>query len=81
MLVIQETGIEIQDNGKRYGKVPDREKGALKTAQTILEAHGLTLYHQGDPRGCALYALRPGDIPEGQEAGAYYTRGIAITID
>jgi len=42
---------------------------------------GLTFYHQGDPRGCALYILRPGDVPEGQDPGAYYSRGIAVCID
>ena len=25
---------------------------------------GLGWYHQTDPRGCALYILRPGDVPD-----------------
>ena len=33
---------------------------------------------QTDPRGAALYILRPGDIPAGQSADAYYTRGICV---
>jgi hypothetical protein len=69
------------DTGKRIGPTPDRETGALKRAQAIAEAHGLAIYHQGDPRGCCLYILRPGDVPAGQDPGAYYSRGIAVCID
>lgn len=35
-------------------------------------------YVQTDPRGASLYILRPGDVPEGKDANAYYTRGICI---
>lgn len=35
-------------------------------------------YIQTDPRGAALYILRPGDVPEGKEADSYYSRGICI---
>jgi hypothetical protein len=38
----------------------------------------LEAYIQGDPRGAALYILRPGDVPEGKDAGAYYSRGICV---
>lgn len=38
----------------------------------------LSYYIQTDPRGCALYILRPGDVPDGADAGSYYSRGIAI---
>ncbi len=38
----------------------------------------LGYYVQGDPRGCALYILRPGDVPEGAEVDRYYSRGIAV---
>ena len=38
----------------------------------------LTAYVQGDPRGCALYILRPHDVPEGESADGYYSRGIAV---
>lgn len=64
-------------NPRRY-PIADRETGALKRAAAIAEKHGLTIYHQGDPRGCALYLIRPGDVPEGQDVGGYYNRGIAI---
>ena len=67
--------------GERVGRTADRETGALNRARTICERHGLGLYHQGDPRGCALYVLRPGDIPDGQDVGAYYTRGVAVCVD
>ena len=38
----------------------------------------LSAYIQGDPRGAALYILRPGDVPEGKDAGAYYSRGVCV---
>lgn len=38
----------------------------------------LSFYHQTDPRGCSLYILRPGDVPEGKEAESYYSRGFAV---
>jgi hypothetical protein len=38
----------------------------------------LSTYIQGDPRGAALYILRPGDVPEGKDPAAYYSRGICI---
>lgn len=41
--------------------------------------HGrISAYLQTDPRGCALYIIRPGDVPDGQDVSAYYTRGIAV---
>ena len=35
-------------------------------------------YIQTDPRGAALYLLRPGDMPEGADPAAYYRRGICV---
>lgn len=94
------------NTGRMYGYVPDRERGALKRLQTIIDTRNarvtspnsadaernihaacaartcghdtLSYYVQGDPRGCALYILRPGDVPDGQRADGYYSRGIAI---
>ena len=62
-------------------RVRDLEKGALRRANAIAKAHGMTIYHQGDPRGCSLYLIRPGDVPDGQCVTGYYTRGIAICIE
>jgi hypothetical protein len=66
-------------DSRRY-QIPDREKGALKRAGAIAEAHGLTAYHQGDCRGCMLYIIRPGDVPEGGKVDWHYTRGIEVCI-
>jgi hypothetical protein len=41
-------------------------------------ASPLSHYVQGDPRGAMLYILRLGDVPDGQDADSYYSRGIAI---
>lgn len=65
--------------GKRTHIVPDREKGAQKRLGTIMARYpDLQAYVQGDPRGAALYILRPGDVPAGEDADAYYNRGVAV---
>lgn len=59
--------------------IADREAGALKRLKAIMSRYQtLSYYIQGDPRGAALYILRPGDVPEGKDADAYYSRGIAV---
>lgn len=68
--------------------IADRERGALKRLAAIVAARNASLpkmglapvstYIQGDPRGAALYILRPGDVPEGADVGAYYSRGICV---
>lgn len=63
---------------RRY-RIADREAGAKRRLARIMAAHPeLSSYIQGDPRGCALYILRPGDVPEGKEPDAYYSRGIPV---
>lgn len=57
----------------------DMETSALKRLDALMSRYApLTYYVQGDPRGCAVYVLRPGDVPEGKEPDAYYSRGIAV---
>jgi hypothetical protein len=64
--------------GKRW-PTADRETGARKRLAKIMERYqGLRPYVQGDPRGCALYLLRPDDVPAGEDDGAYYSRGIPV---
>lgn len=71
--------------------IADKEKGALKRLQAImlernkrnLQANvkaggGLSGYIQGDPRGAALYIIRPGDVPTGADVSCYYSRGICV---
>lgn len=73
-------------DGRRIGPAPDRERGALKRLVAIVERRNsepadrvpLTYYVQTDPRGAALYILRPGDAPEGKSAEFYYSRGICV---
>ncbi len=74
-------------SGKAW-PIADRETGALKRLAAIIAARNASLpnlaiapvstYIQGDPRGAALYILRPGDVPEGADVGAYYSRGICV---
>ena len=84
-------------NGKdstSYSPMPDRERGALKRLAKIMANYpGWASYVQGDPRGCALYILRPDDVPteklyrrlpdgsmirDVDAISSYYTRGIAV---
>lgn len=59
--------------------IPDREASALGRLKAIMSRYPtLGYYVQGDPRGCALYILRPGDVPAGKDADAYYSRGVAV---
>jgi hypothetical protein len=64
---------------RAYRRVADRETGALKRLAAIMARYSaLTAYVQTDPRGIALYVLRPGDVPDGADVSAYYSRGIAV---
>ena len=64
--------------------IPDREKGALKRLAGIIAYRNewsqgnLSYFVQTDPRGAALYILRPGDVPAGADVSAYYSRGICV---
>jgi hypothetical protein len=58
----------------------DMEKANLRRLSRIMEGKAVRAYVQGDPRGCALYILRPGDVPEGGDEHAYYSRGIAVCV-
>jgi hypothetical protein len=58
--------------------IPDREKGALARLARVMARHpDLVAYHQGDPRGCALYVLRKADV-EGKDLNAHYSSGWAV---
>lgn len=62
-----------------YTRIPDRETGAINRLLKVMSRYPkLSYYIQGDPRGCALYILRPGDVPKGEDVSAYYSRGIAV---
>jgi hypothetical protein len=66
------------DSGRRW-PVADRETGALRRLGRIMADHAsLSAYIQPDPRGAALYILRPGDVPAGASADSYYTRGLCV---
>lgn len=57
----------------------DRETGALKRLAALMSRYQpLAYYVQGDPRGAAVYVLRPGDVPDGKEPDSYYSRGVAV---
>ena len=59
----------------------DMEKANLARLARVMAGKAVRAYVQGDPRGCALYILRKGDVPEGADINAYYSRGIPVCID
>ena len=66
-------------NGARYERIADRERGAQKRLAKIMARYpGFQAYVQSDPRGAALYILRPGDVKEGDDVSSCYSRGIAV---
>jgi hypothetical protein len=63
--------------GNRY-PCRDMETPALKRLHKIMKRYpALRAYVQGDPRGCALYLLRPEDVEVGKE-DFQYNRGVAV---
>jgi hypothetical protein len=59
----------------------DTEKSALSKVESIMAGKpGFRAYYQADPRGCALYIIRPGDIEAGENIHALYNRGIALCV-
>lgn len=70
--------ISNQGNIYRGSVIADRERGALKRLQAIMAGHpDFLAYHQGDPRGCALYVVPVKEL-RGQDIGGVYNRGIAV---
>ena len=66
-------------DGRKICRAPDRERGALKRMNAIMARYpDLKTYVQGDPRGCALHIIRTGDVPEGKDVDAYYSRGLPV---
>lgn len=59
-------------------RIADREAGALRRLKAMMEGRPLSYYVQTDPRGAALYILRPGDIPAGSSVESCYTRGVCV---
>jgi len=81
----EETGKPFMEYHHPSGKIscqayPDKEKGALhRIVETLKGKENIAgFYQQGDPRGCALYIIRKGDVPEGESVDAFYSRGIAV---
>lgn len=71
--------IQGPGNPATYSPLPDRELGAKTRLAKILKRYpALQAYVQTDPRGCALYILKPGDVPEGTDISSCYSRGLAV---
>jgi hypothetical protein len=72
------------NDSRMRSPVPDREAGALRRLSAIVGVRNaratapVETYIQTDPRGAALYILRPGDIPAGADPASCYTRGVCV---
>lgn len=42
--------------------IQDKKKQSLESARKIAAKHGLSVFHQSDPRGCALYVYSAADL-------------------
>lgn len=57
----------------------DMETPALARLAKIMARYpSLSAYVQTDPRGAAVYILRPNDVPPGESPCAWYSRGLAV---
>lgn len=66
---------------KRLAAIIGQRNGRPAIANGRLNANPagkVSAYIQTDPRGAALYILRPGDVPQGEAVSAYYNRGICV---
>ena len=72
----------------RRHPIADRENGALRRIARMVDACNavraergeapLSTFIQSDPRGAALYIIRPGDVPAGATVDSCYSRGICV---
>ncbi|MGH9697940.1 MAG: hypothetical protein ACRD52_00605 [Candidatus Acidiferrales bacterium] len=60
----------------RHNRTCDEFKRDL--GRPLQRLQRLSTYIQTDPRGAALYILRPGDVPQGADLSACYSRGICV---
>jgi len=63
--------------GERNRRVMLPELGKAACLRTG-PVRGVQTYIQTDPRGAALYIIRPGDVPEGHTVDSCYSRGICV---
>jgi hypothetical protein len=62
-----------------YRPIDDKEAGARRRLEKIMKGYpSLSYFVQTDPRGCALYILRPDDVPAGATVDSCYSRGLAV---
>lgn len=101
--MVEHMHVEARPGGSMYGnhgtyrtRVADREAGALRRLNAIVPPPGAAetspafAYHQGDPRGCALYIIPKDRIPMCEKmtektliawlAANYSSSGIAVCI-
>jgi len=62
----------------RNARIGDTDELYIHASCAAKVTGPVSSYIQTDPRGAALYILRPGDVPEGGSVEGYYSRGVCI---
>lgn len=76
---VEDDGTAYTGSGSRPEKCANLEARALKRVVKVLAKYpDLHAYHQGDPRGCALYVYRPADLKEHSIESCYPSIGVAV---
>lgn len=71
--------ILVERNSRAMGAHPKAMYPEARLVRETLAPHKcVSAYIQTDPRGAALYIIRPGDVPEGSTVESCYTRGICV---
>lgn len=70
--IVERRNARITDDSSKDAELNIHATCAAKLAGIV------SAYVQRDPRGAALYILRPGDVPPGADASAHYNRGICV---
>jgi hypothetical protein len=65
-------------NQRAVSAAPKPDTSAAYADAVTAAYVNVAAFVQTDPRGAALYILRPGDVPTGADPSAYYNRGICV---
>ena len=72
--------VRYSNTGKSWrSRVPDREKGAIRRLDVIMDRYPeLAYYLQTDPRGASLYLFRKDDLAGRAIDSCYSSVGVAV---
>ena len=74
---LDEKSCNVPMNDKQEASHEKRIVSLILQARAEAEPHGFQVYHQGDPRGCSLYLVKPEDL-RGLDIESAYDRGLSV---